>query len=131
VRGLTPQRLDGGTIHVAPAPGRRDLLKFMTSQRREQLGQMLGQILGRPLRVQMASGSSPAPGRPAGPAPRARPAASEQERQEAMNLPLVRDLLEAFDVTLVDVGRAPDREAGSAAPPPTDEADGEDDEPAR
>jgi len=105
-------------------PGERDMLKFVTPERRTTLAQMLGRIVGRPVRVEI---ESPAAGSQAD-----RAVAGDGSRgpraQDAMALPLVREVMDLFDATIIDVRRMEDANAapsGPALPPNHDGSEGD------
>ncbi len=118
---MTLKSLDQGTATLEPLPGQRDVLKFAASPlRRDQLAGLLRQVLGRPVRVEITAPSSSA----AGDAPAAKgPPSANAERQAATLLPLVQQVMDVFDVTIVGVrpeGQtpAPQPAAEPAAPSP-------------
>jgi len=116
VAKLQLNRLENGAAQVSLLPGHRDLLTF-ASQQRGRLAQIFADVLGRPVRVEVTAapgsqdaqagpgesvggGSEPAsPGSPPG-------SARRMEQQKAMSLPLVRQVLEYFDATVIDAWKA-------------------------
>jgi len=123
VRGLEMRSFDGRRAVVTPLPGQRDLGKFLNAQRCEQLAAMIGQVIRKPVKVEVdtdAAGAAPpaGPGSGAAAEPDARgPAAGPvMDRQQALALPLVRQVLELFDATLIDV--APEQAQAPAPTPP-------------
>ena len=107
VRNLTLDRVDGSAVHIDTKPGCADLKGFVDDNRRQQLAQLLAPVVGRPVRVLFAeSGSQPRqPDRPPAMAGAQPSSASltQTARDGAMKLPLVKDVLEMFDATIVDV----------------------------
>lgn len=126
IRSFTLQSLEQDVAKLGVRPGERDMLKFVTPERRTTLAQMLGRIVGRPVRVEIESS----------------PAGSQMDRsgaldasrgpraQDAMALPLVREVMDLFDATIVDVRRADEANAAPSGPvlPPTPGAAAESDE---
>jgi hypothetical protein len=106
-----------GVATVRARPGRRDMLRFMSDARRDQLARWLSDALGRGVRVQIEAAGDAASGTDAVPRGEATPAV-QGDRQAAMALPLVRQIMEHFDATLVQVTR---RSPASSA----DSGDGE------
>lgn len=118
---LTLRALEGQVAHIAALPGHRDMIGFMSPDRRKQLGEMLRSVLGRPVRVEVdaspvvqnpdagdeahagvrSNGSVARNGSGVGGASRHMP--TQAERAEIMDLPLVKQVMEVFDVTLVGV----------------------------
>ncbi len=98
---LRLNRLEDGVAWLSPAPGRRDVAAFAGEEsRRKQLASHLTELIGRPVRIRIESDSleESDAGQPA----RTTPAANQIDRREAMNLPLVRKVLDVFpDATLI------------------------------
>lgn len=127
VAGLTLRGMEGNTATVAPTPGRRDLARFVTPQRAEQVAQVFSQVAGRPIRVEVepTADDPAAPASPGGqgaPGAGANPASPGSQWQTAMALPLVRQVVEMFDATLVEVrdGAAPPAPTSGGSIPPLD-----------
>jgi hypothetical protein len=137
VKALTLRQLESRTAHLAVLPGNREIVKFITPQRREQLAALFQQAVGRPVKVELdappaGEASGPAGDRRAAPASPSAVGASapgptgQSDRQKAMGLPLVRQVLELFDATIIDVRPEASEAAGAAesaagaggAPPP-------------
>jgi hypothetical protein len=119
VRGLEMRSFDGRRAVVTPLPGQRDLAKFLNPQRCEQLAAMIGQVIRAPVKVEVGAepaaptaGDGSAPAVPDPGAPAAKPAI---DRKQALNLPLVHQVLELFDATVIDV--APEQAAVEAPAP--------------
>ena len=122
-RGLTLRHLDETTARVAPLPGRRELAAFVDEKRRGQLADLLKPLLGRPVRVEIEAGDSTGLAGVGGGVgqgglasnaglPRNGGAGTRAERDLAMGWPLVKQVMEVFDATLIDV-----RSVLAAAPP--------------
>lgn len=117
IRSFTLQSLEQDVAKLEVRPGERDMLKFVTPERRTTLAQMLGRIVGRPVRVEIES--------PAAGSQMDRSAAADASRgpraQDAIALPLVREVMDLFDATIVDVRRADEANAAPSGPvlPPT------------
>lgn len=94
------RQLDGAMGVVTPKPGRRDVARFATEPRLEQLAIELQAIVGHRIRLTMQAPSSesvvaddPSGSRSV--------VGSDAQRREALNLPLVQRVIEAFpDATL-------------------------------
>ena len=106
---LTPMRIDATTIHVTAQPGHRDVIGFVNAHRCQQLADLLKPILGRPIKValdttnaqtnqDLASPAKPVSGQPDS---AARPSTKQADRDQVMQLPLVKQVLEVFDATVV------------------------------
>jgi len=118
---LTPVRFDTTAFHITPRPGHRDMIGFVTASRCQQLADLLKPILGKPIRVQLDTATPdilPAPEN----VPQTRnssrvngrqPATQGTDRALAMKLPLVKQVLEVFDTTMVAVSRP----TGANTPP--------------
>lgn len=78
------------------------MLKFVTPERRTTLAQMLGRIVGRPVRVEIESPTAASQVDWSATADTSR----GPRAQDAMALPLVREVMDLFDATIVDVRRA-------------------------
>ena len=126
VGSLRLQQFDGESAQLTTMPGRRELLRFVTPQRSEQLAQLFRQVLGRPVRVEIGSGgqsdhdadaeSDPVAGAGADPHASSLSRSSDTvERGRALDLPLVRQVMEHFDASVVDARRKPATE-GDAPP---------------
>ena len=50
-RQLSLKKIEANYAHVAPLPGKRDVVKFMTQSRRDELAGLISRALGRPVRV--------------------------------------------------------------------------------
>lgn len=107
VRSLGLQTLDGQTARVAPLPGKQHVRRFIADRQRQQLADLIRPLIDRPVKVELIDEppkkgaaqprgddgeASPAPSRPDG----------RGDRNEAMKLPLVQQVLEEFDATLID-----------------------------
>jgi len=114
VQSLSLARLDDRTAVVALLPGKRDMQKFVAADRqREQLADLFKKVLGRPVRIEVeATAGSPAPA-PSTANPSAATRAGRTEREEAMALPLVKEVLGVFEAALVET--YPERKAPSQA----------------
>ena len=100
VRRLELQTIDERVATVAAGQGGGKTVRFISDRQREQLGELVSQVLGRTVRIELAAGNTA--NRPTettgGP--------DKGVQQEAMSLPLVRKVMETFeDVMLVDVRR--------------------------
>lgn len=114
MKALLLRRYDSGVALVAAPPGRRDLQRFLNGIGRDQLARQLTAIVGRPVKVEIEA--------PADAQPDLTPAPGSQGpsvMQQAMTLPLVKQVMDVFDVTLVEA--RPD--APPAAPDATPAAE--------
>ncbi len=107
VRALELRRYEGGVAQIAVLPGQRDLARFATTAAcQDQLARLLTTIAGRPVRIDLAASPSGAPPSELA-APDADSTANDSKpglsAQQAMALPLVKQVMEVFDVTLVEV----------------------------
>jgi len=110
IRTLRLDRIEGNTAYLTLLPGQREMARFFGDRQRTQLAQMIGQLVGRPVKVEISipaglvtEGDEAGPGGPPGSGGRA--AITAAQRQEVMSLPLVRELMEVFDLSLVEVRR--------------------------
>jgi DNA polymerase-3 subunit gamma/tau len=125
VRHLEMRGFDGRRALVAPLPGQRDLIKFLSPQRCEQLAGMIAHVIRRPVKVEVdptaaAPVDTPTPtDHPAAPSTPGTSGAGA-DRAHARNLPLVRRVLEVFEASVIDVApeAALQAPAASAAPAP-------------
>jgi len=118
IRNLTVASVGDQTVRMR-LPERRDLARFVGPNQKQQLGDLLQSLLGRRVRVEFVS--SPQPDDPSFEAVTSdRDAASAREgagesqgggsspdRREALSLPLVKQVMQQFEVTLLDVRNAP------------------------
>lgn len=135
---LTPVALQGSVMQLKLKPGQRAMVRFLGPRQQQQLAQMLAQLTGQPMKVDLnlstqdqgmaADGDTPGgdadenPGRSGSGG-----VISAAQRQAAMDLPLVRELLESFDLSLVEVRqRDTTQPTGDAA---SDDAPGQADDP--
>jgi len=121
VDGLTLEGIDGGNATFAVRPDQSQVQNFITPARQQQLADLLGELLGRTMRVQIErvqwEASMPPPAQQ-----RSRP--GRPDPSDVADLPMVQQIMETFDVSLVDVRR---EDALDQPTPPTD-ADAEDDD---
>jgi hypothetical protein len=92
-------RLDGGRAVLVPLPGRREVAKFAQPRQLVPVAAALTQVLGRRIEpvVELPEGGAA----PAGPA---QPATDDAARKAALDLPLVRRILDVFpDATVLSV----------------------------
>ena len=90
---------------VSPKPGSRDVARFATESRLEQLASELQAIVGRRVRLTMHV-EAPDAGVADATSDGGGPEGSDAERREALNLPLVKRVIEAFpDATLTGFGQ--------------------------
>ena len=127
----------GALVKVGAKTGRQDALKTISPQRRDQMATVLSKLLGRPMQVELvmppppAGPSGPMPGSPVNGMPSGPsgstgtlpPGGRVSTKQQAMNLPLVRSVMDVFDATLIEF-RANEAEAEIVETPVT-EAPGE------
>lgn len=89
------------TLTLRVRPGQRNLLGFLR-RKQDELEQLLADLAGRGVKVRIEAPASdeaePADHRPGG-----RRGLSQQQKNEAMNLPLVRQVAQLFDASLIDV----------------------------
>jgi len=110
VQALSLSRLDGSTAIVSLLPGKRDMHKFVAADRqREQLADLFKRVLGHPVRIEVeqvstASAAANTSSAPANSSPGAAPSSQElrSDREEAMALPLVKEVQAVFEVTLIE-----------------------------
>lgn len=135
---LTPVALQGSVMQLKLKPGQRAMVRFLGPRQQQQLAQMLTQLTGKPIKVDLnlstqdqgmtGDTSGDAPGGDADETPgRAGSGGviSAAQRQAAMDLPLVRELLESFDLSLVEVRqRETSQPKGQASDDAPVEADG-------
>jgi len=108
VRSLTPVELGEKHLRLIPAQGHREVMGFLTDARKEQISQVVESVLGRRVRVEVTT-STAGPsdetgdsGAGSGAQEPDRPTPANQ-RREAFSLPLVKHVVDLFDVTLTDV----------------------------
>ena len=98
ISGLDLQAIDGGHASFAVRPEQAQVQNFITTARQGQLAQLLTELLGRPMRVRIQrierSAPRPTPTGESGPDPEA-----------ITDLPMARQIMETFDVSLVDLRR--------------------------
>jgi hypothetical protein len=129
--------LDGDTVNLVTQPGQRDLLAFITESRKAQLADLITTVAGKRIRVALSAAqqdhaASDLAAAPASAAGAAR-ALNRQEQARALELPLVKQVMQVFDgATLVGVAKGYNQADGSAAPAkvddPTDDRPQENDE---
>lgn len=110
---------DERLLKVSCKPGQRDILKFLDDQnQRDKLAQLMQQQLGRPVKieVQAPARDEQASAQPAG-------ASATQARAQAANLPLVRQVQELFDVSILDVRAEPEASGSSPVSNPVPNSD--------
>lgn len=120
IKSFTLRSLDNDLARLVVNPGARDMLKFVTAERREGLAKMLGAVIGRPLRVEIEAPSaadSAADTTPQGNADRG------PRVQDAVAIPLVREVMDLFDATIVEVRRAGEP-SPNTTPQPASPVDG-------
>ena len=98
LKGMQVVSLQGGNLKLTVAAGQRDMIKFVNDARRQQLAELVGSILGRRIRVEVAARDEPAV-EPATP----KRGVDAEGRKKAMELPLVKQLDQVFEITLIDV----------------------------
>ena len=88
---------------VAPKPGHGDMMGFLTDARLDQVAQQLEPILGTRVRITLQkAGDAGAQDRQS--TPNGNGAAATLDRRQAMELPLVKKVLDAFpDATILNV----------------------------
>lgn len=139
LRALAPGSYHQGSFELSLRPGQREMVKFFGDRQRQQLAQMLGEAAGRPVKVSLSlathgdgqSGDASSADQLPGEGER-RGVMTAAQRQAAMDLPLVRELLESFDLSLVEVRQAGEADASdaaiAAAAAADDDDEGQDDE---
>jgi len=113
---------------LTPCPGKRDILNFARHARAtDQLSQWFSAALARRVRVEVvpradeSAAASDAPGTLSGTGPVGLP----QQRQQALALPLVQQVLEHFDATLLGVRPESRSSPAQAAVAPGENAEDE------
>jgi hypothetical protein len=120
IRGLRLVELAGDRAVICPRPGQRELLKFLSSDRQQRLAQMISDCAGRRIRLALQAeqdddSDGPSATGSAGQAGRM----TQADRQRVMQLPMVQQVQQLFDVTLIDA--RPDTPMNSAPEPATDD----------
>ncbi|MBL4701383.1 hypothetical protein JYU15_00680 [bacterium AH-315-I18] len=92
---FTIDTIQDSQVTLAPKPGSRG---FITEKQKSQLAQLISDVLGRPVNVQVKQKV-----RPAATADTSNTNGGLTERQLAMKLPLVQQISEHYDVSLMDV----------------------------
>jgi hypothetical protein len=127
IRSLRLDRFENSTAYLSLLPGQREMARFFGDRQRTQLAQMIGQLMGRPVKVELvipaglATDSSDDAGSSSPGAGNSRAAITAAQRQEVMSLPLVRDLMEVFDLSLVEVRRQQPAQEQAADEPAEDQ----------
>jgi hypothetical protein len=97
-RAFTISSIADRVVALAPRPGNRG---FITERQQSQLAQLIGQVLGYPIQLRIeqkqAAAAEGGDGQGAG------PDSGLTQRQLAMKLPLVQQINDLFDVSLVEV----------------------------
>ena len=107
VQSLSLSSLDDRTAVVSLLPGKRDMHKFIAADRqREQLADLFKRVLGRPVRIEVEATSTINGSDCSDASPSKYAAPSSQsirtEREEALALPLVKEVLSVFEATLIE-----------------------------
>lgn len=107
VQSLSLARLDDRTAVVSLLPGKRDMHKFIAADRqREQLADLFKRVLGRPVRIEVEATGTPNGSDESDASPSAHAASSSKsmrtDREEALALPLVKEVLAVFEATLIE-----------------------------
>ena len=96
--------LQGGQLKLAVKPGEGHVARFMTDARKAQLAVIVESILGRRIRIQVDLEAAPQSPDSQTPSPDSiRLSVSNEARKKAMELPLVKQVTEMFNATLIDV----------------------------
>lgn len=109
--------MQNSVMHLAIKPGQREMVRFFGDRQRTQLSQMLSDLAQQPIKVELqlptrqmldesqaqSSGGANASNESASPAGSGSTAITAAQRQAVMGLPLVRELMESFDLSLVEV----------------------------
>jgi hypothetical protein len=110
LRSFDPASLDERTFKLVARAGDKHMLAFATEPRRKDLQAMIASILGRPVKLELVAADTTAepsdPNGAPGALPGALPGAGDQ-RREAMRLPLVREVVDLFEASLIDVKPEP------------------------
>jgi DNA polymerase III subunit gamma/tau len=118
LRFVTIDKLDERSAVLSPTPGHREVLHFARDQRRlQEVTDELNPILGRRVRVsiQAPPAAEESDGRIETDAP---PANGAADRRAAMNLPLVKQVLDVFpDAVLFDVREEANGDPPASQPP--------------
>jgi hypothetical protein len=123
---------EAGTAKIAPLPRQESRTGFASTPRnRATLESMLSDVVKAPVRVEIVTTESRTPSdKPADSGVDGQPrqsGGSTSRLQRAMDLPTVRQLLDVFDVSIVEVhDDAPPNEGASEREAPTSDADGVD-----
>jgi hypothetical protein len=107
VEQLADDRL---ALRLKPEAGH--LFNFVSSKA-EQISQLIGRLAGRRVRVSIVK-PDPAEAPAAAPRPR-RHTVTQQDKEQAMRSPLVREIAQLFDATPVDIRRTPGPDDQSTA----------------
>ncbi|MEX2215828.1 MAG: hypothetical protein WD768_17080, partial [Phycisphaeraceae bacterium] len=118
VESLSLRQIDERTASLSLVPGKRDMHRFVSTDRqREQLASLLKQVLGRPVRVEIDAVGAASSTAVAGPTSSQ---AIRSQREEAMALPLVREVLNVFDASLVEARAETEAERNPVSAAPAD-----------
>jgi len=114
IRSFQLQKFESDNALLVPVPGRRELLGFVTPSRRDQLAALFAGVVGRPVRVELAAAATQQVEESCDQADESAGGRMDQER--AFDLPMVRQVLDQFDATVVDA-RSRKKDSGSSDPP--------------
>jgi hypothetical protein len=124
-QSLDAVRITGETLQLTTRPGCHELRNFVTEPRRNQLAKVIESIIGRPLRVQWAADRETDEPARSGPPEQEPDGPGGDMRQQAMDLPLVREIMDLFGATLVDVrpqyNQTPGDASGEGSEPSSEE----------
>lgn len=112
VRLASLERGEGGRAVLVPRPGARGVASVVGEAHRERVASELSRLVGRRVRVELATPDSQTANRQAAPASVDKSTgASRPGRDDVLALPLVRDVLAVFpDALVVEVGEEPEGE---------------------
>lgn len=110
--------LEGGRVRMRLRPGQRAKAAFIRHGTQQQrLADLFKEVLGRPVSIEWDEAVESVPEQPA-PLRSVSTAPSPDERNRALNLPMVRQVMEVFDASLIDV--RPERATAEEASPADD-----------
>lgn len=98
IKAFAIDSIDGRVVKLSPRPGNRG---FITERQQSQLAQLLGQILGHPVSLAIQQKQATTPGGDESDQPNF--SDGQSQRQLAMQLPLVQQINELFDISLVEL----------------------------
>jgi len=111
IRSLELDRIEKGMAHLVVRAGGKQMTRFVTEARRDKLAEMIESVTGQRVKVSVHAGEDGEQTQASSPGQ-----SRKDQRDQAMDLPLVKDVMDTFDATVTRVKSAEPQDSQDQTP---------------